>query len=84
MGGPRSYLYRIVIKQAVVGGLLGYAAGIVIVLSLAHLAHNSSASPQVPWWLAGGIASITVAMCAVASLVSLSKVTSIDPVKVFR
>jgi putative ABC transport system permease protein len=71
MGGTRTYLYKIVIKQAVVGGLLGYLIGIVVVLVLACLARNGSASPEVPWWLALGVGGITVAMC-------------VDPVKVFR
>ena len=84
MGGPRSYLYKIVIKQAVIGGLLGYLVGIGIVALLAYLARNSSAAPEVPWWLASGVGIVTVLMCIAASLVSLSKVTSIDPVKVFR
>jgi putative ABC transport system permease protein len=84
MGGTRIYLYKIVIKQAVVGGLLGYLIGIVIVVALAFLARDSSASPEVPWWLAIGIGGITVLMCVAASLVSMNKVTSIDPVKVFR
>jgi putative ABC transport system permease protein len=84
MGGPRSYLYKIVVKQAVIGGLLGYLFGIGIVVLLAYLARNSSASPEVPWWLASDIGIITVVMCIAASLVSLNKVTSIDPVKVFR
>jgi len=84
MGGTRSYLYKIVIKQAVVGGLLGYLIGIVIVLALTYLARNSSSPPEVPWWLALGIGGITVLMCITASLVSMNKVTSIDPVKVFR
>jgi putative ABC transport system permease protein len=84
MGGTRTYLYKIVIKQAIVGGLLGYLIGIVIVVLLAYLARNNSASPEVPWWLASGIGLITVLMCVAASLVSMNKVTSIDPVKVFR
>ncbi|HLX17849.1 MAG TPA: ABC transporter permease [Bradyrhizobium sp.] len=84
MGGPRAYLYKIVIKQAVLGGLLGYLIGIVIVVVLAHLARHSSASPEIPWWLALGIGAITVLMCVAASMVSMNKVTSIDPVKVFR
>jgi putative ABC transport system permease protein len=84
MGGPKSYLYKIVIKQAVIGGLLGYLVGISLVLLLAHLARNSSSAPEAPWWLASGIAAVTVLMCIIASLVSLKKVTSIDPVKVFR
>jgi putative ABC transport system permease protein len=84
MGGPRSYLYKIVIKQAVVGGLFGYVIGIAIVIACAYLARGSSASPEVPWWLALGIGGITVLMCVAASLVSVNKVTAIDPVKVFR
>ena len=84
MGGPRIYLYKIVVKQAVVGGLFGYLIGIAIVVACAYLARGSSASPEVPWWLALGIGGITVLMCIAASLVSVNKVTSIDPVKVFR
>lgn len=84
MGGTRTYLYKIVIKQAVIGGLLGYLIGIVAVVFLAYLARNSSASPEVPLSLASGIGVTTVLMCVAASLVSMNKVTSIDPVKVFR
>ena len=84
IGGPRSYLYKIVIEQAAIGGLLGYLVGIALVLLLAHLARNSSSPPEAPWWLASGIGVVTVLMCIIASLVSLKKVNSIDPVKMFR
>ena len=75
---------QIVVKQAVIGGLLGYAIGIAIVLTLVHLGRDSSAAPQMPLWLAAFVGAVIVAMCVVASMVSLNKVTSIDPVKVFR
>jgi putative ABC transport system permease protein len=84
MGGSRTYLYKIVIKQAVVGGLLGYLIGISVVVVLTYLARNASSSPEVPWWLAAAVGVITVLMCVTASLVSMNKVTSIDPVQVFR
>lgn len=84
MGGPRSYLYKIVIKQALIGGLLGAVIGIVIVAMLAYLSRNSSSPPTVPFWLATAIGTVTVLMCIGASLVSLSKLTAIDPVKMFR
>ena len=84
MGGPRGYLYAIVIKQALIGGLLGYLLGISIVLVIAALGRDSTASPEVPWWMVLAIGTVTEAMCVAASLLSLKKVMSIDPVKVFR
>ncbi len=84
MGGPRRYLYAIVIKQALIGGFLGYLVGISITLVLVYLGRDSSASPEMTWWLALAIGIVIELMCAAASLVSLGKVTAIDPVKVFR
>ena len=84
MGGPRWYLYKIVIEQAVIGGLIGSVVGIGAVAVLVYLGRNMSSPPLVPAWLALGIGAVTVVMCVGASLVSISKITSIDPVKVFR
>jgi len=84
MGGPSSYLYKIVIKQAIIGGVIGGVVGITIVLALAYISRDSSSPPQVPFWLASSIGIVTILMCICASLVSLKKVMSIDPVKVFR
>ena len=84
MGGPRSYLYAIVIKQALIGGFLGYLLGISIVFVLVHLSRDSSAPPEMTWWLALGIGVVTELMCVAASMLSLRKITEIDPVKVFR
>jgi putative ABC transport system permease protein len=84
MGGPRSYLYKIVIQQAVIGALLGSAIGISIVVLIAYLARDMSSPPQAPFWLILSIEVITILMCIAASVVSLRKITTIDPVSVFR
>jgi putative ABC transport system permease protein len=84
MGGPRSYLYAIVLKQALIGGLLGYIVGMSISLVMIYLGRNESASPEMTPWLALGIFGAIELMSAAASIVSLNKVTSIDPVEVFR
>ena len=76
MGGPRSYLYAIVIKQALIGGFLGYLLGISIVYLLVHLSRDSSAPPEMTWWLALGIGAVTELMCVAASILSLRKITS--------
>jgi putative ABC transport system permease protein len=84
MGGPRSYLYAIVLKQALIGGFLGYLVGMAIAMVLVYLGRDASAAPEMTWWMALGIGGVIELMCAAASIVSLNKVTSIDPVEVFR
>jgi putative ABC transport system permease protein len=84
IGGPRSYLYSIVIQQAVIGGALGSVLGLTIVAIIVVVAENLSSRPEVPIWLGILIGCLSIAMCVGASVVSLSKITAIDPVKVFR
>ncbi|MBM3556855.1 MAG: FtsX-like permease family protein [Alphaproteobacteria bacterium] len=84
MGGPAHYLNKIVLLQALIAGSLGYAQGIAIVLFMVQGMKNSSASPQMPLWLASAIGATTLFTCIAAALVSLRKVSTIDPAKVFR
>jgi putative ABC transport system permease protein len=84
IGGPSSYLVRIVLTQAAIAAAIGFAVGIGIVLALAGATRDASATAQVPAWLAASIGAVTLAMCLAASLVSIRRVLKIDPVKVFR
>jgi putative ABC transport system permease protein len=84
MGAPRGYLYRIIVTQAVLGGVFGYAIGIALVALLVRLSVDSSAAPRLPLWLAGSLGVVTLAMCVSAALISIRKVTKLDPVAVFR
>jgi putative ABC transport system permease protein len=84
MGGPRSYLYKIIIQQAVLGGILGAAIGLVVIGIIVFFTENFNSRPEVPLWLAVSILLTTVVMCVVASIGSIGKIMRIDPVKVFR
>jgi putative ABC transport system permease protein len=84
MGGSRFYLYSIVIQQALIGGAIGYAVGMSAALLMAWLGRESSATPEIPLSLVLGIGLVTEVMCVAASLISLKKVTSINPAEVFR
>lgn len=84
MGGGRSYLYAIVIKQALIGGAVGYVVGIAFALAMAFMGRDSSAAPEIPLFLVAGIGVVTEIMCVAASMISLQKVTSINPAEVFR
>ncbi len=84
MGGPTSYLVRIVLVQAGLSGLIGYAIGIVCVYGLVFALRDASAAPELPFRLAIFIAFVTLLTCLIASIVSMTKVNRIDPTRVFR
>ena len=84
MGASKSYLYRIIIKQAVLSAILGYLFGISIALMISFATRNSNTAIHIPFELAIGLSVTTVMMCCSAALFSIKKVTGIDPVSVFR
>jgi putative ABC transport system permease protein len=84
MGGPRSYLYKIIVQQSVLGGLIGAAIGLSIIGLVALSTRHLAARPEVPFWLAVTILVTTMLMCVAASVGSIGKVMTIDPVKEFR
>ena len=84
MGAPGGYIHRIIVIQAVAAALVGYGCGIVVSLFLVDLAAKGGASVVLPPSLAVGLFFLTVAMCVAAGLVSIRKVTTIDPAMVFR
>ncbi|MBP7289122.1 MAG: ABC transporter permease [Nannocystaceae bacterium] len=84
MGAPNSYLYRIIVAQAGIGAVIGYAAGIVIVIGLVFASREASAAPVLPVSLALGLGALTLVMCIGAAVLSIRKVMAIDPVGVFR
>ncbi len=84
MGGPTGYLYRIVLMQASLAGIIGYVIGMIVVAFLVWSARNASAAPEMPSWLVAAIGMTTLGDCWLAAAVSLRVVTRIDPVRVFR
>lgn len=84
MGAPNGYIYRIIIQQAVASGVAGYLFGLGISLAIIHFADLGGASIILPWPLAIALFFLTIAMCIGAALVSIQKVTWIDPAMVFK
>lgn len=84
MGAPSSYLYRIIVTQAGIGAVIGYAVGIAAVFGLVWLSRDASAAPVMPMPLAVGLGGLTLVMCIGAAVISIRKVMAIDPVGVFR
>lgn len=84
MGAPGGYIHRIIVTQAVAAALVGYGCGIVISYFLVDLAARGGASIVLTTPMAVGLFFLTVIMCVTAGLVSIRKVTTIDPAMVFR
>ncbi|MCI0454069.1 MAG: ABC transporter permease [Candidatus Dadabacteria bacterium] len=84
MGASNGYLYRVIIKQATISGLIGYAVGMAISLIPIYISQRGTTAIILPWQMGFGLLVLTLLMCIGASLVSINKVTQIDPAMVFK
>jgi putative ABC transport system permease protein len=84
MGAPNSYVYRVILQQAGMSAVMGYAMGICVSLFVVHAAQQGGAAILLPWQMALLIFGLTLVMCGIAAVVSINKVTTLDPAMVFR
>jgi putative ABC transport system permease protein len=84
MGAANWYIYRIIIIQALASAIVGYTLGISISLVIVQFSEKGGASILLPLWLAAGLFFVTVLMCVGAAVISINKVTRLDPVMVFK
>ena len=84
MGATNRYLYRVIIQQAVISALLGYGLAMVVSWFVVRGSERGGAAILLPWPLAIGMLGLTIVMCTGAALVSINKVTRLDPATVFK
>ncbi len=84
MGAPNSYVYWVIIKQAAISAVLGYLMGMVVSMFVVHGSQKGGASIVLPWPMGVGMLGLTLLMCIVAAIVSINKVTRLDPAMVFK
>ena len=84
MGATNGYIYRVIVEQAVISAVAGYAIGMSLALALAALSQRGTTAIILPWPLTAGLFGLTVGMCVLASIVSINKVTRLDPAMVFK
>lgn len=84
MGAPGRYIHGIIIAQAVISAVIGYALALCVSLSIVGLAEKSGAAILLTAPMAAWLFVLTLAMCVAASYVSIFKVTRIDPAMVFK
>ena len=84
MGAPNSYIYRVIITQAGISAVVGYGLAMFVSVFIVHASRSGGAAILLPWQMAVGIFFLTLLMCVTAAVVSINKVTSLDPAMVFR
>jgi len=84
MGAPNSYVYRVIMEQAGISAVIGYALGMVVSMFVVHASQKGGAAILMPTWMAISMFFLTLLMCVGAALVSINKVTRIDPAMVFK
>jgi putative ABC transport system permease protein len=84
MGATNRYLYRVLIEQAVWSAVLGYGLAMIVAHFIVQASEKGGAIILMPWSMSAGMLVLAVVMCVAAALVSINKVTRIDPAMVFR
>jgi len=84
MGAPNSYVYKVIMKQAAISAVIGYVLGMMVSMFVVHASQKGGAAILMPAPMAVGMFFLTLTMCVGAALVSINKVTRIDPAMVFR
>lgn len=84
MGATNGYIYRVIMKQAAIAAVLGYALGIALSIFIVHESRKGGANIELPWQLGVGMFGVTLFMCVIAAFVSINKVTKLDPALVFK
>jgi putative ABC transport system permease protein len=84
MGAPNSYVYKVIMKQAAISAVIGYVLGMIVSVFVVMGSQEGGAAILMPMPMAAGMFFLTLAMCIGAALVSINKVTRIDPAMVFK
>jgi len=84
IGGSNGFIYRILTRQALISGVVGFVLGAVPVYLLRPLIAQGGMKLIIPNDFGLFVMLGTLLMCVAASMVSFRKVASIDPALVFR
>lgn len=84
MGATNRYLYRVLIEQAVWSAALGYGLAMIFAHFIVKASEKGGAVVLMPWQMKICMFFLAVVMCVAAALVSINKVTRLDPAMVFR
>ena len=84
MGASRRYIQGVVLNQALISGLIGSFLGLAMTYPIVKISRSIVSWVETPWWIPVIMIPVSLGMCALASLLSIRKAVSVEPVRVFR
>jgi putative ABC transport system permease protein len=84
LGSSSGYINKVILMQAGLSALIGYALGMSIALTIVFLSEHTALPIVMSPGLAALLLALTVAMCAISALSAIGKVMRIDPAMVFN
>ncbi len=83
LGSSKGYIYKVILAQAGLSGLVGYVLGMSIALLIVFLSQGSALPVVMTLNLGIGLLVLTLAMCTISAVAAIMKVTRLDPAMVF-
>lgn len=84
MGAQNSDINLVILTQAAVSALLGFAIGVIVTFASRHGIESAGVMMQLPLQLLAVVFVIVMVTCLAAAHISVRKVKTLDPVMVFR
>lgn len=84
LGASQGYVARVVLTQALICGVIGSTLGLLAVIPSISYAKSLIPWISAPWWLPGAMVVPSLAMCSLASIVSVRTALTVEPGRVFR
>jgi len=83
MGSSNGYIYHVIIYQALINAVVGFAIASGIGALVVQMTAKSALPIVITNWLIAALAALTVVMCVTSALGAIFRVVRIDPAAVF-
>jgi putative ABC transport system permease protein len=83
LGAGAGYIVKVILMQAVLSGLIGFALGFILSLGVIEAAKDTKLTVIMTPGLATTLFAVTIGMCIFAAISAIVKVVRIDPAVVF-
>jgi putative ABC transport system permease protein len=79
MGASNSYIFQVIICQALVNAIIGFAIAALIGAAIVHFTAKSALQVVITPYLIIALCVITIVMCIVSAITAISRVVRVDP-----